>query len=512
MASMQSSNNKRFIKTIIISGFGAVIGYAISFFITPYITENLGIEAYSFVNIANSAVGYAGIITIALTSFVVRYISISFHEEKIDEARSYYSSSIAACLVLSLIVFGIATVVIWQLEKLLNIPVDLIPSVKLLFIIVFINFVVTTVTTTYGTAAYIKNRLDITGIIKLSAKIVEAVVVFLLLVLLKPNVWYVATGTLVASLIVLCSSRIMTKKLTPELKFNIKLISVRKIKELIKNGIWNSLNQLGNVLNSGLDLIISNLMLSGVETGQISVGKTVGLIFSTLIQIVSQPFEPLLLKSYASCGTDLFLKEMSKAMRICGFVGAVSFAGFVALGDAFFKLWLPSQDYYILHILTILTVFNNITESILRPVYYISTLTVKNKIPCWITIAGGFLNVLTMYVLLKYTNLGVYAVVITTAVIMVAINLAFNPIYASHCIKIKSRFFYGIILRHLFATTVMVLVFWGMKIIVEPTSWLILFFEATLMLIVGGVLYILLMCDRNERVKLINSIKHKTHQ
>ena len=52
-------------------------------------------------------------------------------------------------------------------------------------------------------------------------------------------------------------------------------MSFSKIKNLLKNGIWNSLNQLGNELNSGLDLLISNLMLSAVAMGQISVVKNI---------------------------------------------------------------------------------------------------------------------------------------------------------------------------------------------------------------------------------------------
>lgn len=54
--------------------------------------------------------------------------------------------------------------------------------------------------------------------------------------------------------------------------------------------------------------------------------------------------------------------------------------------------------------LTIVTVLGSVTAGVMRPIYYVYTLTLKNKLPCWITIAGGFLNVVSMYVLLKYTQ------------------------------------------------------------------------------------------------------------
>ena len=44
------------------------------FLLTPYITDTIGIEAYGFVSMAKTAVSYAQIFTIALTTFVVRYI------------------------------------------------------------------------------------------------------------------------------------------------------------------------------------------------------------------------------------------------------------------------------------------------------------------------------------------------------------------------------------------------------------------------------------------------------
>ena len=59
-------------------------------------------------------------------------------------------------------------------------------------------------------------------------------------------------------------------------------VSFSIIKEMMGNGVWNSLNTLGNTLNSGLDLIIANLMLSGVATGQISVAKTIESMFTIL--------------------------------------------------------------------------------------------------------------------------------------------------------------------------------------------------------------------------------------
>lgn len=82
-----NKNNLRIATAIIVSGLGVFISYLINFLLTPYITDNIGIEAYGFVSIAKNFVNYAQIATIAITSFVVRYISVSYHEKKMQEAN-----------------------------------------------------------------------------------------------------------------------------------------------------------------------------------------------------------------------------------------------------------------------------------------------------------------------------------------------------------------------------------------------------------------------------------------
>ena len=124
-----SNDNKRLIKTITISGLSAVISYLINFFLTSYISENVGIDAYGFVAIAKTAVSYAQIITVALTTFIVRYISINYHKGEIEEAKSYYSSSVMACVTLSGIIYLVAMIVVAKLEYVLNIPTNLVGPV-----------------------------------------------------------------------------------------------------------------------------------------------------------------------------------------------------------------------------------------------------------------------------------------------------------------------------------------------------------------------------------------------
>jgi O-antigen/teichoic acid export membrane protein len=154
-------------------------------------------------------------------------------------------------------------------------------------------------------------------------------------------------------------------------------------------------------------------------------------------------------------------------------------------------LWLPGQDAQTLYRLTVLTILTGLLSGVMRPVYYVYTVTVKNKIPCLVTVAGGFFNVAGMYILLRFTNLGAYAVVLTTVVVMFSINLIFNPLYASYCIGIRPFRMYCVILRHIASAVLMTVVFSLLAAWIRPSGWIGLIASAVLMAALGACIHVL---------------------
>ncbi len=111
----------------------------------------------------------------------------------------------------------------------------------------------------------------------------------------------------------------MFHNMTPELKVERKLFSMDAVKKLVGDGIWNSINSLGVTLNSGLDLLVTNLLLTNLQMGQIAITKTIASIFSSLEAMLCQPFQPLLLKSYSDNNKEQLLDELKMSVNISGF-------------------------------------------------------------------------------------------------------------------------------------------------------------------------------------------------
>ena len=74
------SDSKAILLNIIWAVLAILVKYAINFLTTPYVTNNIGVEAYGFVSLANTFTSYIDLISIALNSFASRYIAIAYHQ------------------------------------------------------------------------------------------------------------------------------------------------------------------------------------------------------------------------------------------------------------------------------------------------------------------------------------------------------------------------------------------------------------------------------------------------
>lgn len=497
---------KQIIRTIFWSSLAAGLNFLISLIIVPFVTGKIGTEAYGFVSLANNFISYTSIFTLALNSYGTRFISVEYHKRNIKKAQEYYSSIVLANIVLGIFLLLISTLFVINLEKYLRIPETLIGDVKVLFMLVFINFIIMNIGNSFSTSAYIHDKLAISGVYKNIAYGIEIVLFIYFFGALIPSLWYVGIAYIAYSMVICISNYYIYKKFTIDIRISVNQFSYSSIKKLVVSGICNSLNSLGNTLNSGLDLLITNMMLDTVTMGELAIAKTIGTMSISIYQMISHAFQPLLLKTYAKNEKEKLLDRLFLAMKISGFFMGVFFVFFVTQGKAFYKIWIPTQNIERIYILTIITLLSSVLEGIMGPLYYIYTLAVKNKIPCIVTVCGGILNVGVMYILLKETYLGVYAVVGTTAVIMLFINFVTNPIYMAKCLNIKWTIFYPVIMKYILSIIVSLVFCSGVVRMFVVEHWGDLFLILGIETLLFVCIYIFMMFNKNERDVMLQRI------
>ncbi|MCR4805821.1 MAG: lipopolysaccharide biosynthesis protein [Clostridia bacterium] len=505
-------NRSKYVKlarAIFVSGGALLLNALITLILAPLISETVGTEAYGFVTLAKNVASYAVIITSALNSFAARHIVIAYHKNDKREANVFFSSTVIGDMALGTGLFLIAIVGVLFLDRLLHVSPALVGDVKLLFLLVFLNFWLTTVSTAFSAAGHIRNKLDTVGAFKVLSYVCEAAVLILCYWLLPPQVHYVGWGLVVTALVIALGNMWLCRRYTPDLRPRLRDFSWQAIKRLVVDGVWTSLNSLGDNLNHGLDLLVCNLMLTPLSMGQLALSKTFYSVFGGMFILISSSFEPLYLKSYADGDKETLLGEFKLAMKLSGMLSNIFFAGFIALGMAFYRLWIPNEDIALIYTLTIINNLTTVPGGPMQPLYYIYVLTLRKKIPTLVTIAGGLLNVAGMYVLIRYTSLGIYAVVWTTAAVMAIINFGTNPLYMAHVLGLPWHTFYPNIIRNVISCGVLVAAFKGVMSLYTPSSWLGLALSVCALAVLGAGLHLLVVFQKDDWKRVMTMLKRR---
>lgn len=490
---------------MIFSTLSFALSVFISFFITPYITANLGAEAYGFVKLANDFVSYASLASIALNSMASRFIMLERERGNREEAEKYYSSITIANILLSLALMIPSTICVLFIEKWINIPSYLVIEVKVTFAITLSTFLLSLASSTFGNCYYLTNRLDISSIRAMQANIVRVCVVILLFYLFTPKISYLAAGGFASTIFVVATNIYYHRKLTPDLKFDSKKFKFALIREVLSTGVWNSITRLSQIFSSGLDLLVTNLFIGSIEMGYLSIAKTVPNLITSFNSTISNAFNPNMMKLYAE-GNMEQLKQTSKtAMKfMCLFV-TVPTAILIGMGEDFFSLWVPEQPARLLNILSILTVVNSCITGPMQPLYQIFTISNKVKENSIVMIVYGFLSILVTYITLKTTSLGLYAVAGVSLVGSVVVAIFYHMPFSAIYIGLPWYTFLPEIFKSCVSLAVQSGVVMGMHMIVgKNTSWMSWLMTAAIAGLFGVFINALLILSNAEKKQLLN--------
>jgi len=485
-----------------------IASLAISFFLTPIIIEKLGSESYGFVTLSNNFVNYISLITVALNSVSGRFITIKIHQDDYKSANVYYNSVLIANIVLTCILLIPSIIFIYNLEHVLNITSSLVFEVKILFALVFLSFFISIIGNVYYVATFAKNRLELAAIRNTILNVLRAVSLIAIFTIFKPSIIWIGLTSLIVSILTVIINYSFSKKLLPELKLNIKGFRLYAVKELLSSGCWNTVSQLGQTLLNGLDLLLTNLFVSPALMGVLAVSKTVPDVLGSIAGTLVSAFSPSYTILYAQGKKEELLKEIKQSIKIVGLIFGIPLGGWITLGFEFFSLWVPTEDTTLLYKLSLITTMGLFINGGVSCIYNIFSVTNKLKVNSISLIISGLLNSLIVLILLKTTDLGIYAVAGVSVIILILRNLFISIPYAAKvCLGQKWYFFYGDVLKTIVTTLVVCLIGFIIKQIIPVTSWITLVLVAFLITIISLIIEFFFILNKKEKkiiIQLLN--------
>lgn len=480
----------------------------ISFFFTPYLIRVVGKEAYGFFPLVQSLINYTSIFTSAIGSMAGRFVTNAYYQNKKEDSIGYFNSVFAGYLFLSAVFTIIGILLVAFITNILTVPKYLITDVRWLFFFSVISMGIWMSTTVFSLGTYVKDRVDLNSLRDLTSNITRIVFIILLFCLFRPSIIYMSISAAMAALITAGFNIYFKKKFLPEVGINIrKYYSWEKLKDVISYGIWSSLNALSCILSYSVNILFTNIFINAEQTGDYSIASTVPGLIATISGALAVTFTPHFNILYAENKIKELVNEIIKSIKILSFILAIPTGFFLVNSDLFFKLWIPTAYNNRILYLSLISIVLSIFAWISNSMYAIFTITGKRMIPAIALLSVGILNIVSMFVLLNFTNMGIYAIALSGTVFLFLRDVFFTPVYCSKCLKIRKGLFYPVLCKGVGAVLIVaILSLIGRNFVIE-LNWVVFFALFAIVSLVSLSVNSVVILNKSERDYFISMVK-----
>lgn len=501
--------NKQRVKNLSVNMFAFFVQFIINFYVTRTIIAKCGMEANGFLNLANDFIMYLSVVSSVLNSVSGRFISLAMNKGDIDKAKKYFSSTLIANFGIVIIFILAGSIFIPNIDKFLKIPVELVQDVKITFMFTLISYAITIVSSVFTVSTYITNKLDINGFRNAIQYLIRFVCILIFFVMWDVKIYAVSIASVIGAFCIGIANVQLTKKLTPELSFKVSNFNWNSVKEIMASGCWISISNLSTIFIRYLDLIVANLFIGATAMGLLSSARTMPNYVTSLITTLGALFSPEFVIIFAKGDIKGLSEKVKSAMKMMALIIYVPVCGLIIYAEPFYRLWLHSltaDELTTVVTLSTITVVQALFNATTLPVAQLSIVTNKVKLPVAISFACGISNLLVVFLALKYTDIGVYAIVISSTCILLLRYIVFNCWYGEQMIGVAKGTFFKTLISIVPLCIILLCTMFFVKKIIVPDNWIMLVASCV---VAGGVGYLesLLYLYRTKIIDVIRSRK-----
>ncbi|MFK5894849.1 MAG: MATE family efflux transporter [Pseudomonadota bacterium] len=430
-------------KNIIINVFSFGITVLAGLWLTPYLLKTLGIVAYGLIPLAMFFSQYVGVILNSINISISRFLLISLQKRQDQVANEIFNTSFVIILAFSIVQAVIMLVVLFDINYFFNISDELVEDAIWLFGLTFIGFSISLLRSIFGTSLFAYNRLDKLRLIDVLQNVVRLIIIVSLFLYDKPSLKYIGVANLFASVSAFIPTLHYFKKYTPQLRINLSLFKKHRAAELSKLSVWILINQVGVLLFGNADLYIVNKFISVSATGEYAIIIQVTSLFRTLAGLLATVLTPVIMIYYTNNEHKKIKNILVLSAKLLSLVIVIPLVVTIYFSGDLIAVWLGEEYRYIANILSYSLLFLLFAVPTM-PLYSVNVAYNRVKLPAILTILLGVVNIISIYLLISYTDLGLWSVVLARLIYEFLYNSIFMSIYVSKIIKTNYRVLFQI--------------------------------------------------------------------
>lgn len=394
-----------------------------------FIVRSVGVELYGLIGVVNTMVGYASVVTVALTSTVGREVAFAIEAKNLARASKDLSTAVFGTLGALAIAIPVPAILgLLLLDQLFDVPPGQLMAARVLLGLTLVTFVLTTVSGPLGVAMFVRNRLDLTGGVSVLKAIAYLAAVAALMTTPMPLLVAVGLAGLVAATLALALHIIVHRSLLRAVCIHPRSFDWQSVRRTLAVGGWLTLSQIGALLILQSDVIVANVILGASSAGQLAALTALSLQVRALVGTVSSLFAPDQVVLAARGHEQRFAEYLFQSIRVVTLFVGLLVGVYCGVTAEFLSLWL-GPEFAKLAPLSWLMMVPLIPILGSMPAWNAMIALGKVRAPAILTLVMGVLAIGVSVLLAGPAGLGLVGIVVAGVVMLAMRNLVFVPWY-----------------------------------------------------------------------------------
>jgi len=425
--------------------------------VVPFLIIKLGKEAFGLIVLVESTIFIFEVMVGSVRIALSRHATYALAKGDLDEFIQYLSTGKYILFVVGGIILLLGSLVSCFFSYIFKVPLDLVLSSKLLFLLVTSSFFITVPNIVYWSILYSKQRFDLLNLAS-SIGLISRALSILFTFLPQKYISLVTYGLIYLFMKATENSiiYIWQKKIMPDVHLTLKYFQLNKVKEILSFSGYTSLSTVSSFLYENTANILINVFYGPVFNAVYAVSLKIPMTINNIFLKATWSLAPTVTDLVAKNDIDRLQKLYFIYSKILCIVTLPMILFIMVMSKKIIFLWvgkdfLQSAGLLSIHLIPIMFILPLSVISLAVNAY------AKVKIPSMVTASIAVVNVILGILLAKYFGLKLYGFAISAAICTIINSAVFVPYYSC---KISGIPFYNYVFNAFIKP-----LFWGCLVI-----------------------------------------------
>lgn len=335
----------------VLSYISLFLGNIISILYTPIMLRLLGQSEYGLFNLANSVIGYLGVLNFGFGNAIVRYTAK--YRANGDKEGEYNLNGmfIIAYSIIAVIVVVTGLILISNIESIFShsLSIKEINTIKILMMFMIFNMAISFPLGIFGSIVSAYEKFTFQRVIGIIRSILNPFVMLPILIMGYKSVAMTIASTVLNIVFIIVNLYYCFKVLKIKVKFNNMDLSL--FKQIFVYSFFIFLNIIVDKIYWGTDQLILGIVSGTTMVAIYSIGTTFNTYYMSFSTAISGVFLPRITKMVTKNASDKELSDLFLRIgRLQYIILSFILCGFILIGKEFICIWAGEgyeNSYYI---------------------------------------------------------------------------------------------------------------------------------------------------------------------